>query len=101
MLGSALVGRVVEARIWPSVSRCLGISYGLRGPFPRLSLTLGRLGSSPGALGASNKGNADGAVGIFGKCRARVCYSPAPGPTIKKALCHTCPLGGAVNKYLG
>ena len=45
------------------------------------------------------KGNADGAVGIFGKCRARVSYSPAPGSTIKKALCHTCLLGGAVNKY--
>ena len=26
-------------------------------------------------------------------------YGSAPGPTIKKALCHTCPLGGAVNKY--
>ena len=29
-------------------------------------------------------GNADGAVGIFGKCRARVGYGPAPGPTIKR-----------------
>ena len=26
-------------------------------------------------------------------------YGPAPGPTIKKVLCHTCPLGGASNKY--
>ena len=46
----------------------------------------------------ANKENADGAVGIFGKCRARVGFGPAPGPT-KKALCHTCPLGGARNKY--
>ena len=38
-----------------------------------------------------NKGNADGAVGIFRKCQARVGYGPAPGPTEKKALCHTCP----------
>ena len=29
----------------------------------------------------------------------RVGYGPAPGPTIKKALCHTCPFGGAGNKY--
>ena len=26
-------------------------------------------------------------------------YGPAPGPTKKKALCHTCLLGGACNKY--
>ena len=45
------------------------------------------------------KGNADGADGIFGNCRMRVGYAPAPGPTIKKALCHTCPFGGAGNKY--
>ena len=81
---------------------CLGswiISFGLRGPSPRLLLPSGRLGSSPGAWGATNKGNADGAVGIFEKCRARVGYGPVPGPTKKKALCHTCPLGGAWNKY--
>ena len=40
-----------------------------------------------------------GAVGIFGKRRARVGYGPVPGPTKKKALCHTCSLGGASNKY--
>ena len=97
--------------LWPAVlSRhgsgrvCLGawgIPSASGGHPPRLLLPSGRLGSSPGAWGAPNKGNADGAVGIFGKCRARVGYGPAPGPTIKKALCHTCPLGGAVNKYLG
>ena len=37
--------------------------------------------------------------GHFGNCRMRVGYGPAPGPTIKKALCHTCPFGGAGNKY--
>ena len=57
------------------------------------------MGLSPGAWGAPNKGNADGAEGIFGNCRMRVGYGPAPGPTIKKALCHTCPFGGAGNKY--
>ena len=43
-----------------------GFSYGLRGPSPRLLLPSGRFGLSPGAWGAPNKGNADGAVGIFG-----------------------------------
>ena len=71
MLGSALAGRVVQARIWPSVSRCLGISFGLRGPSPQAFTPFGE-------VGAPNKGNADGAVGIFGKCQARVSYGPAP-----------------------
>ena len=76
------------ARIWPSVSRCLEISFGLRGPSPRLLLPSGRLGLSPGVWGAPNKGNADGAVGIFRKCRARVGYGPAPGPTEKSLVSH-------------
>ena len=33
---------------------------------------------------APNKWNADGAVGIFGKCQARVGYGPAPGTTEKR-----------------
>ena len=66
---------------------------------PRLLPPSGGLGLSPGAWGAPNKGNADGAEGILGNCRMRVDYGPAPGPTIKKALCHTCPFGGAGNKY--
>ena len=80
--------------LWPTVLSgrgscrvCLGawgFSFGFRGPS-------GRLGKSPGARGAPNKRNADGAVGIFGKCRARVGYGPAPGRTEKKALYHTCP----------
>ena len=48
------------ARIWPSVSRYLEISFGLRGPLPRL---LPRR--------------------HFWKCQARVGYGPALGPTIK------------------
>ena len=87
------------ARIWPGVSRYLEVSFGLRGPSPQAFTSFGRVGELPGAWGAPNQGNADGAVGIFGKCRARVGYGPAPGPTIKKALCHTFPLGGASNKY--
>ena len=45
-------------------------------------------GPSPRLLPHSNKGNADGAVGIFGKCRARVGYGPAPGPTKKGLVQH-------------
>ena len=52
------------ARIWPNVSRYLEISFGLRGPSSQAFTPFGR-GSSPGSWGASNKGNADGAVGIF------------------------------------
>ena len=82
------------ARVWPSVSRYLEISFGLRGPSPQAFTSFERVG-----LIARRLRNADGAVGIFGKCRVRMGYGPAPGPTIKKALCHTCPLGGASNKY--
>ena len=38
----------------------------------------------PGAWGAPIKWNADVAVGIFLKCRARVCTGPAPGSTQKR-----------------
>ena len=34
--------------------------------------------------GAPQKGNADGTEGMFGTCRMRVGYGPAPGPTIKR-----------------
>ena len=56
------------------------------------------LGSSPGTWGAPNKGNADGAVGIFGNFGRVWATALRPDPP-KKALCHTCPLGGACNKY--
>ena len=81
---SPALGPVVvsAARIWPSVSRYLEISFGLRGPSPQAFTPFrGGLGSLPGAWGAPNKGNAEGAEGIFDKLRARVGYGPAPGPT--------------------
>ena len=75
------------------------ISFGLRGPSPQAFTPFwGGLGSLPGAWGAPNKGKGifarravSFAEGIFDKLRARVGYGPAPGPTQKKALCHTCP----------
>ena len=59
-----------------------------QGAFPHAITPFGRLGWSPDAWSAPYKGNADGAVGIFGKYRARVGYGLAPGPT-KKRSCAT------------
>ena len=61
-----------------------GIPSSSGGLPPRLLLPSGRLGKSPCAGGAPNKGNADGAVGIFRKCWARVGCGPALGPTEKR-----------------
>ena len=76
---------LILARIRPGVPRYWlfpSVSGGLP---PRLLPPSGGLGSSPGAWGAPNKGNADGAVGIFGKCRTRVGYGPATGPILKRS----------------
>ena len=80
----ALLPAVLSAaRIWPGVSRYLEVSFGLRGPFPQAFTPFrGGLGSSPGAWGAYNKGNADGAEGIFGQtpgaCGLRLCARSYP-----------------------
>ena len=69
-----------------------------QGASPRLLPTSRVLGSSPGAWGAPNKGNADGTVGIL--WNVRCVWAPTlPRTHQKKALCHTCLLGGASNKY--
>ena len=58
---------LVEARIRLGVAWWLDYFPSASGGLPpRLSLPSGRLGSSPGAWVAPNKGNAEGAVGIFG-----------------------------------
>ena len=85
------------AWIWPSVSQYLDISFGLRGPSLQAFTPFGR-GSSPGAWDTYNKGNANGAVGIFGNA-GRVWATALRSDPPKKALCHTCQLGGAVIKY--
>ena len=87
------------AGIFPSVSRYLEISFGLRRHSHRLLPDFG--GLLPGARGAPNEGNADGVLGIIWKCLACVGSGPAPGPTRKRPLCHTWPLGGADTKYSG
>ena len=35
----------------------------------------------------------------FWKCREHVGFGPAPGPTLKKALCHNRLIGGTEDKY--
>ena len=67
---------------------------------PRLLPPSGGLGSSPGAWGAPKKRNADGTVGIFVKCRTRVGYGTAPGPTIKKGLVPHLPVGWGSQQIL-
>ena len=73
--GRILVGR---AGCGADVAGCVLVA----GFFPRLLPPSG-WGDRP-----APEGNADGAVGIFGKCRAGVGYGPAPGPT-KKRPCAT------------
>ena len=98
----ALIPRVPspdQTRIWLSVFRRLEFPSASGGLPPRLLLPSGRLGLSPGAWGASNKGNADEAVDIFGKCRARVGYGPALAPT-KKGLVPHLPVRWGVQQIL-
>ena len=60
------VARVLVSATRPGVASALEISSGLRGPSPRLLPPYEGLGLLPGAWGAPNKGNDDGAKGIFG-----------------------------------
>ena len=50
------------------------------------------------AWGTPNKENADGAEGIFGHAGCVSALALRSNPP-KKALCRTCPFGGASNKY--
>ena len=82
LLGSTSAGR---AGIGVYLATCvLATGDFLRPQGPSHQAITPFAGWSPGVWGTFNKGNADGAVGIFGKCPARVGYDPAPGPTIKR-----------------
>ena len=75
LLGSTSAGR---AGYGTDLAECVSIAGDFlrpQGAFPQAFTPFG-LGSSPGAWGAPSKGNANGAVGILGKCRARVGYGP-------------------------
>ena len=66
-MGRTLVGRACLERGSGRVWACwLEISSGVRGPSHQAFTPFGELGLFPGAWGAPNKGNADGAEGIFG-----------------------------------
>ena len=78
VLGSALAGRVIGTRFGQSVSRCLGISYSLRGPSPQAITPLREVGLIARCLRHFWE--------TSGACGQRPCTRTHR----KKALCHTC-----------
>ena len=78
---------LIVARIWLGVPRHWLFPSASGGHPPRLYPIRG-LGLVPGAWGTPNKGNADGAVGIFWQCRARLDFWTCDRTHFKKALCH-------------
>ena len=98
MPSSASAGRVICDT---DMAECVSVPEDFLRPqeaFPACFYPLRGGGSSPGAWGDPNKGNADGAVGIFGN--AGRLWAPAlRSDPPKKALYHTCPLGQADIKY--
>ena len=53
------------------------------------------------AAEAPQKGECRRGRRYFGPCRTRVGFGPAPGPTLKTALCHIRALVGRNDKYRG
>ena len=92
VLGSISAGRVICGT---DLAKCVSVHEDF---LQQNSLPTRLLPPSGGGLIAPNKENADGAVGIFWECQARVGSRPCTEPP-KNALCHTCPLVGASNKY--
>ena len=85
------------AWIWPSVSWQLEISSSLRAPSNQAFTSFEGFGLLPRACGVPNKGNIDGAEDNFGHA-GRVWALALRLDPPKKAVCHTCPFGGASNK---
>ena len=95
--GSNSAGRIYCGTDPAECVSALEISSSPRWPSHQALIHFGGLRLLPGAWGDLNKGNADGADGIFGYA-VRV-WAPALGQDPpKKPLCHTCPFGGACNK---
>ena len=97
--GSASAGRVICGTDLAGCVSVPGDFLRPQGAFPQAFTPFrGGLGSLPGAWGAPNKGNAEGAEGIFGKLRARVGYGPAPVPPKKRPCAiHARKVGRASN----
>ena len=94
--GSTLTGRVICGR---DLAECVSVPGDfLRPPgdFSPGFYTLQRRGHRLGPE-TPEKGECQRGCRHFWECQARAGSGPAPAP--KKALCHTCPLGGATNKY--
>ena len=93
------------ARPWYQQHRsgqvCLvtGHTSSLIGPSPQALTLLGEVRFITWRLRLPYLGKCRWVPRHFWECCARLRYGPAPGPTLKKALCHTRPFGGVVNKY--
>ena len=71
----------------------------LKGPFTRPQPSSEGLGLSPGTWGVPFYGNTDGFQGILELPGVCVVYCLALGPTLKKALSQTRPVGGTYDKW--
>ena len=75
------------------------LSFGLRGPSPLAFTSFGRVGFIARRLRRPQKGECRRGRGHFWKLPDACGLRPCTRIHHKKALCHTCPLGGAGNKY--
>ena len=91
--GSTSAGRVICSTDLAECVSVPGDCVRPQGAFPPGFYPFGGLGSSPGAWGAPNKRNTDGAVGILGNAGRMWALGQRPDSP-KKGLCHICPLGG-------
>ena len=71
----------------------------LRGPFSLALTLLGGIRFIEWRLMHPFLGESRRGLRHFWECRARLGYGAAPGPTLRKALCRTRPVGGTADKY--
>ena len=76
-----------------------GYISSFKGPFPQVLTLFGEVWFIAWRLRCPFLGECRRGLRYFWKCWARSDYGPAPGPTLKKALCHTLPVGGSSDKY--
>ena len=75
------------------------ISSSLRGPSPQALTLMGGARFIAWRQRRLSLGECRRGLRHFWSRRARVDSGPAPGPTLKKALCHTRPVSGTEDKY--
>ena len=99
-------------RAWSTPALCRGffswqsgicvrwsISLSLRGPSPQALTLMGGVRFIAWHLRRPSWGECQRGPRHFWKCRTHLGSGSAPRPTLKKALCHTCPFGEEVKKY--